>query len=92
MRLRLLVKECSSDVSRELEKLKSQSNSLIEIKLAPQVLENIFFIDDLNSWASVEDGYQSDSLLSETISPLKDEQTSSKRELYETLWAEATPI
>ena len=92
VQLRLLVKECSSDVSAELEKIKSQSNQLIEIKLAPHAAENIFFVDDLNGWASVRDGYLADAMLSDTITPLKAEQLSAKRTHYETVWAEAKPL
>jgi hypothetical protein len=89
VQLRLLVKECSSDVSRELEKINSQSDSLIQIKIDSQATETLFFIDDLNAWASVGDGYQADPLLSDTITPLKVEQVSAKRTHYETVWAEA---
>lgn len=89
VQLRLLVKEISAEAIAELQKIKSQTDHLIEVKIATPVSENLFFIDDLNSWGAVSDGYPANQVLSEAVSPLLQDQTRTKREHYEAVWAKA---
>ena len=89
VQLRLLVKEISSEAKSELEKIKSQAETLIDIKIAPAAAETIFFVDDLNCWGLTVDGHQGNSLLSETVAPLSAEQARAKRDYYEALWHKA---
>ncbi len=91
VKLRLLVSKLSAEVKAELVKLKSQCDTLVEVKVATAATENIVFVDDLNSWGSVSDGHQANLLVSETITPLSFELTQSKRDYYEILWVNAEP-
>lgn len=91
VKLRLLVCKLSAEAKAELVKLKSQCDTLVEVKVAAAATENIVFVDDLNSWGLVSDGHQANVLVSETITPLSFELTQSKRDHYEILWANAEP-
>jgi hypothetical protein len=91
VKLRLLVSKLSAEVKSELVKLKSQCDTLVEVKVATAATENIVFVDDLNSWGLVSDGHQANLLVSETITPLSFELTQSKRDYYEILWVNAEP-
>lgn len=84
--LRLLVKEISSEAKEELEKIRSEADTLIDIKIAPTAAETMFFVDELNCWGLIVDGYQADTLLSETVAPLPAKQARDKRDYYEALW------
>jgi len=91
VKLRLLVSKFSAEAIVELKKMTSQSDTLVEVKIATAATENIVFVDDLNSWGSVSDGHQANLLVSETIAPLSFELTQSKRDYYEILWVNAEP-
>ena len=90
--LRLLVSEFSAEAIAELKKMTSQSGALVEVKLATAATEKIVFVDELNSWGSINGGHQANLLLSDTIAPLSPELTSLKRDLYEAAWTTAQSV
>ena len=92
VKLRLLVSKFSAEAIVELKKMTSQSDTLVEVKIATAATENIVFVDDLNSWGSVDDGHQANLLLSETITPLSPELMQLKRNQYEAAWTTAQPV
>ena len=87
--LRLLVKEISTEAITELENIKSKTNPLVEVKIAQSISENLFFIDDLNCWGAVKDGYPGIQTLSEAIAPLLQDKALTKRDHYEASWDQA---
>jgi len=91
VKLRLLVSKLSAEAIAELKKMTLQSGTLVEVKVVSAAAEKIVFVDDLNSWGSVDDGYQANLLLSGSITPLSPELTQLKRDHYEILWANAEP-
>jgi hypothetical protein len=92
VQLRLLVSEFSVDAIEQLKKMKSQSGALVEVKVATAATEKIVFVDDLNSWGSVDDGHHANLFLSEHIVPLPPELMQLKRNQYEAAWAAAQPV
>jgi hypothetical protein len=90
--LRLLVSEFSAAAIAELKKMTSQSGALVEVKVTTSATEKIVFVDDLNSWGSVDDGHQANLFLSEHIIPLSPELTQLKRHQYEATWAKAQSV
>ena len=92
VKLRLLVGKLSAEAIAELKKMTSQSGTLVEVKVATAAAEKIVFVDDLNSWGSVDDGYQANLLLSESITPLPPEVMQLKRHQYEATWAAAQSV
>ena len=92
VRLRLLVNELSAEAVADLKKITSQLDVLVEVKIAPVVTEKLVFVDDLNSWGSVDDGHQANLFLSEHIIPLSPELTQLKRHQYEAIWTTAPSI
>jgi len=90
--LRLLVSELSAEVLAELKKIILQTGMLVEAKVATAATEKIVFVDDLNSWGSVDDGHQANLLLSETLTPLSPELTQLKRNQYEATWTTAQSV
>ncbi|MEY4022390.1 MAG: hypothetical protein RI960_1402 [Pseudomonadota bacterium] len=92
VKLRLLVGKLSAEAIAELKKMTSQSGTLVEVKVATAAAEKIVFVDDLNSWGSVDDGYQANLLLSESITPLPPEVMQLKRHQYEATWATAQSV
>jgi len=91
VQLRLLVSEFSVDAIEQLKKMKSQSGALVEVKVATAATEKIVFVDDLNSWGSVDDGHHANLFLSEHIVPLPPELMQLKRNQYEAAWTTAQP-
>ena len=92
VRLRLLVNELSAEAVADLKKITSQLDVLVEVKIAPVVTEKLVFVDDLNSWGSVDDGHQANLFLSDHIIPLSPELTQLKRHQYEATWVTAQSV
>lgn len=90
--LRLLVSQVSAEAVAELKKITSQTGALVEVKVATAATEKIIFVDELNSWGSVNNGHQANVLLSETLTPLSPELTQLKRNQYEATWATAQSV
>jgi hypothetical protein len=90
--LRLLVSELTAEALVELKKITLQKGMLVEAKVATAATEKIVFVDDLNSWGSVDDGHQANLLLSETLTPLSPELTQLKRNQYEATWTTAQSV
>ena len=90
--LRLLVSELSVEALAELKKITLQTGMLVEAKVVTAATEKIVFVDDLNSWGSVDDGHQANLLLSETLTPLSPELTQLKRNQYEATWTTAQSV
>ena len=92
VRLRLLVNKLSAEAVAELKKITSQLDVLVEVKIAPVVTEKLVFVDDLNSWGSVDDGHQANLFLSDHIIPLSPELTQLKHHQYEATWSTGQSI
>jgi len=92
VKLRLLVSKFSAEAIAELKKMTSQLGVLVEVKVATAATEKIVFVDDLNSWGSVDDGHHANLFLSEHIVPLSPELMQLKRNQYEAAWAAAQPV
>jgi hypothetical protein len=92
VKLRLLVSKFSAEAIVELKKITSQLGVLVEVKVATAATEKIVFVDDLNSWGSVDDGHHANLFLSEHIVPLSPEVTQLKRHQYEATWAAAQSV
>jgi hypothetical protein len=90
--LRLLVSQVSAEAVAELKKITSQTGALVEVKVAMAATEKIIFVDELNSWGSVNNGHLANVLLSETLTPLSPELTQLKRNRYEATWATAQSV
>ena len=92
VKLRLLVSKFSAEAIEELKKITLQLGVLVEVKVATAATEKIVFVDDLNSWGSVDDGHHANLFLSEHIVPLSPELMQLKRNQYEAAWAAAQPV
>jgi hypothetical protein len=89
VKLRLLVSKISAESISELKKITSQLGVLVEVKVATAITEKIVFVDDLNSWGSIDDGHHVNLFLSDHIIPLSPELTRLKRDQYEATWITA---
>jgi hypothetical protein len=90
--LRLLVSQVSAEAVAELKKITLQTGALVEVKVATAATEKLIFVDDLNSWGSVDNGHEDNLQLSDTLAPLSPELTRAKRDHYESAWATAQSV
>ena len=92
VQLRLLLSELSAEAIVELKKIAMQSGALVEVKVATTATEKIIFVDELNSWGSIDNGHEDNLQLSDTLAPLSPELTRAKRDHYESAWATAQSV